>query len=70
MDDLASSFQEEKQAFRFYETSKDILSVGGFELRKWNTNCERLQDFINNDTKEAIDENCIKKDTRLRLEHC
>ena len=24
-------------------------------------NCERLQDFINNDTKEAIDENCIKK---------
>ena len=35
--------------------------MGGFELRKWNTNCERLQDFINNDTKEAIDENCIKK---------
>ena len=42
----------------------------GFELRKWNTNCEHLQDFINNDTKEAIDENCLKKDTRLRLEHC
>ena len=35
--------------------------MGGFELRKWNMNCERLQDFINNDTKEAIDENCIKK---------
>ena len=70
MDNLASSFQEEKQAFRFYETSKDILSMGGFELRKWNTNCEHLQDFINNDTKEAIDENYIKKDTRLRLEHC
>ena len=70
VDDLASSFKEEKQAFRFYETSKDILSIGGFELRKWNTNCEHLQDFINNDTKEAIDENCIKKDTRLRLEHC
>ena len=61
VDDLASSFKEEKQAFRFYETSKDILSIGGFELRKWNTNCEHLQDFINNDTKEAIDENCIKK---------
>ena len=25
VDDLASSFKEEKQAFRFYETSKDIL---------------------------------------------
>ena len=61
MDDLASSFKEEKQAFQFYETSKDILSMGGFKLRKWNTNCERLQDFINNDTKEAIAENCIKK---------
>ena len=32
--DLASSFKEEKQSFRFYETSKDILSMGGFELRK------------------------------------
>ena len=35
--------------------------MGGFELRKWNTNCERRQDFINNDTKKAINENCIKK---------
>ena len=61
MDDLASSFKKEKQAFWFYETTKEIFSIGGFELRKWNTNCERLQDFINNDTKEAIDENCIKK---------
>ena len=33
----------------------------GFELRKSNTNCECLQDFINNDTKEVIGENCIKK---------
>ena len=32
-----------------------------FELRKWNTNCERLQHFIKNDTEEAFDENCIKK---------
>ena len=47
VDDLASSFKEEKQAFRFHETSKDILSMRGFELRKWNTNCERLEDFIN-----------------------
>ena len=61
LDDLASCFTEEKKAFRFYETSNDILSMGGFELRKWNTNCERLQDFINNDTKEAIEENCIKR---------
>ena len=61
MDDLASYFKEEKKAFPFYETSNDVLSMGGFELRKWNTNCERLQDFINNDTKEAIHENCIKK---------
>ena len=60
MDDLASNFKEEKR-FSIYETSKDILPMGGFELRKWNTNCERLQDFINNDTKEAIHENCIKK---------
>ena len=45
VDDLASNFKEEKR-FSIYETSKDILPMGGFELRKWNTNCERLQDFI------------------------
>ena len=56
VDDLASYFKEEKKAFPFYETSNDVLSMGGFELRKWNTNYERLQDFINNDTKEAIHE--------------
>ena len=28
VDDLASSFNEEKQAVRFYEMSKDILSIG------------------------------------------
>ena len=61
MDDVASSFSEVKQAFRFYETSKDILSTRGFELRKSNTNYERLRDFINNDTKETIHEICIKK---------
>ena len=60
MDKLASIFKEEKQAFRFYETSKDNLSMGGFQLRKWNTNCQHLQDFINHDTKEAINEICIK----------
>ena len=61
MDDLASSLKEGKQAFRFYETSKVILSMGCVKLRKWNTNCERLQDSINNYTKETIDENCIKR---------
>ena len=29
VDDLVSSFNEEKQVFRFYETSKDILSMKG-----------------------------------------
>ena len=56
VDDLASYLKKKKKAFPFYETSNDVLSMGGFELRKWNTNCERLQDFINNDTKEAIHE--------------
>ena len=61
VDDVASSFSKVKQAFRFYETSKDILSTRGFELRNSNTNYESLQDFINNDTKETINEKCIKK---------
>ena len=34
--------------------------MGGFQLRKWNRNCQRLHDFNNHGTKEAIDEICIK----------
>ena len=60
MNELASISKDEKQAFRFYETSKDNLAMGSFPLRKKNTNCQRLQDFINHGTKEAIDEICIK----------
>ena len=33
----------------------------GFELRKWNTNCEHFQDSIKIDMKEAVDDNFIKK---------
>ena len=43
VDYLPSSLNEDKKAFRFYETPKDIFSMGGFELRKWYKNCESLQ---------------------------
>ena len=34
VDDSVSSFNKEKQAFRFYKTSKSIISMGRYELRK------------------------------------
>ena len=59
VDNLASSFNDEKNAFQFYEKSKNFFFLmGGFELWKCNKNCERLRDFTN-DTKEAIREYCI-----------
>lgn len=34
VDDLVSSFNKEKQAFQFCKTSKSIISMGRYELRK------------------------------------
>ena len=60
VDHLTSSFNKEKKAFRFYKTSNIYFFFHGvFELRKWNTNCKYLRDFINNNTKEAINQYCI-----------
>ena len=53
VDHLASSFNKKKKGKYIF------FFHGVFELRKWNTNCQYLRDFINNNTKEAINQYCI-----------
>ena len=47
VDDITSSVNDAKEEIKFYETSKSCLLSGKFDLRKWVTNEENLQTFIN-----------------------
>ena len=38
VDDTATSFNDLTKATEFYHLTKNILAIGGFNLRKWETN--------------------------------
>ena len=47
VDDLVSGAQNDEKAFQIYEESKEIMSTGGFNLRKWHSNSRSLMNSIN-----------------------
>ena len=47
VDDLATSFESDDEAFQTYKTAKKIMSEGHFNLRKWRTNSQTLLKHIN-----------------------
>ena len=42
MDDLITGADEDQRAFDIYQKSKEMMSKGGFNLRKWNSNSKQL----------------------------
>ena len=42
MDDLITEADEDQRAFDIYQKSKEMMSKGGFNLRKWNSNSKTL----------------------------
>jgi hypothetical protein len=47
VDDLLSGAQNDEKAFQIYEEYKEIMSAGGFNLRKWHSNSSSLMNSIN-----------------------
>jgi hypothetical protein len=47
VDDLVSGAQNDERAFQIYEESKEIMSTGGFNLRKWHSKTSSLVNPIN-----------------------
>ena len=47
VDDLLSGGSNDSQTFDIYKRSKEIMSEGGFNLRKWNSNSSTLLESIN-----------------------
>ena len=46
VDDTATSFNDLMKATEFYHLTKNILAIGGFNLRKWETNNLVLRNII------------------------
>ena len=42
---------QQRKPKKIYKNSKDIMSKGGFNLRKWNSNSEEVIDMINSAEK-------------------
>ena len=62
VDDLATCFNDGKLAFSFYENSKKILALGGFDLCKWFTNSRQLREKIcETENDRSIDIKTTKK---------
>ena len=52
VDDIAYGADTEEAAYQLYNNSKEVLKQGGFNLRKFTTNSQTLQDKI--DQNEAV----------------
>ena len=52
MDDMASGEMDEGAVSTLYKKSKQCLTEGSFELRKWRTNSESLIKRITDDQVE------------------
>ena len=55
VDDLITGEDNVSRAFSVYEKSKQIVSEGGFSLRKWNSNSKELLTAIKNLEREIED---------------
>ena len=49
VDDLITGEENDAKAFNVYKKSKDIMSKGSFNLRKWRSNSSNLLQLIKND---------------------
>ena len=60
VDDLLSSFNDEKSIYEFYISANQIFKAGGFQLCKWASNCKELQERINSDNQVIFSSNTCK----------
>ena len=64
VDDFLSGQECEEKAFKMYQDTKNIMSKGGFNLRKWNSNSKTVLKKIQNcevDTSQDTNDISIEK---------
>jgi hypothetical protein len=53
VDDLVTGADSEEQAFKIYKGAKQVMSEGGFNLRKWKSNSAKLNENISRDDQNV-----------------
>ena len=61
VNDTATSFSSITDASKFYRITSSVMSKGGFNLRKWDSNDETVKQLICNDNSKFIKGNEIRK---------
>ena len=61
VDDTVTSFNSIANASKFYRITSSVISKGGFNFRKWDSNAETVKRLICNDNSKFMKENEIRK---------
>ena len=64
VDDYASSFSTKSEAFLVYQKLKEAFKTGGFNMRKWDSNCPELL----KDIQKAENSVCSQDSKQKKLE--
>ena len=65
VDDLTTATETEDKAIALYNSAKEVMSRGGFNLRKWRSNSSRVRQYIQN--CENCDDVTVASRTRWPL---
>ncbi len=63
VDDFLAGAQTTEQAISLQERLRTLLLKGGFQLRKWRFNSERVMDIIPTDLHELSQQKILNQDT-------
>ena len=67
VDDIIAGGKTEKEIFHLYTQSKEIFRKGGFNLRKFLTNLEHLQERINAQEEPTVHHSQMSQHTQKLL---
>ena len=68
VDDLISREDTVQKAFELYKSAKSVMSLGGFDLRKWHTNSFHLKKLIEEVEDNGKEEASLQFDITARSE--
>ena len=60
VDDTATSFNSIADVSKFYRITSSVMSKGGFNLRKWDSNDQTVKRLTYNDNSKFMEDNEIR----------
>ena len=60
---MATGTESEDNTIRLYNSAKEVMNKGGFNLRKWNSNSSRVRKYIANCENDGVQANHAEEET-------